>query len=118
MMRVFGYAPRLVQRMLAHLVAAPSTFNLVVSNIPGPREPMYLLGCELEEAYPVVPLADRHALSIGMTTIQDEACFGVYADCEAIPDADLLAECIDSSVQELVAVADGGRRLSIRAPGG
>jgi diacylglycerol O-acyltransferase len=107
-LRAFGYAPHMVQKTLAHLVAAPSTFNLVVSNIPGPREPMYLLGCELEEAYPVVPIADRHAVSIGMTTIKDEACFGVYADCKALPDADLLADCIDASVQELVAIADQG----------
>ena len=106
MLRAFGYAPRVVQRTLAHLVAAPSTFNLVVSNIPGPREPMYLLGCELEEAYPVVPIADRHAVSIGMTTVQDEACFGIYADCEALPDADLLADCIDEAVQELLGVSD------------
>lgn len=105
-LRAFGYAPRLVQKVLAHLVAAPSTFNLVVSNIPGPREPMYLLGCELEEAYPVVPIADRHALSIGMTTIKDEACFGVYADSEALPDADLLADCLEVSVDQLLALAD------------
>jgi hypothetical protein len=87
-------------------VTGPRTFNLVVSNIPGPREPLYLLGCELEEAYPVVPIADRHALSIGMTTIKDEACFGIYADCEALPDADLLAESIDASIEELLAIAD------------
>ena len=104
LLRAAGYAPRLVQKTLAHLMAAPSTFNLVVSNIPGPREPMYLLGCELEEAYPVVPIADRHALSIGMTTIKDEACFGIYADCEALPDADLLADCIEASVDELLAM--------------
>ena len=105
-LRAFGYAPRTIQKTLAHLVAAPRSFNLVVSNIPGPREPLYLLGCELQEAYPVVPIADRHALSIGMTTIQDEACFGIYADCDALPDADLLADCIDASVQELLAIAD------------
>jgi diacylglycerol O-acyltransferase / wax synthase len=105
-LRAFGYAPRTVQKVFAHLVADPRTFNLVVSNIPGPREPLYLLGCELEEAYPVVPIADRHALSIGMTTIKDEACFGIYADCEALPDADLLADCVDESVEELLAVAD------------
>ena len=61
---------------------------------------------ELREAYPVVPIADRHALSIGMTTIKDEACFGIYADCEALPDADLLADCIEASVDELLAIAD------------
>jgi len=114
-LRAFSYAPRLIQKVLAHLVAAPSTFNLVVSNIPGPREPMYLLGCELEEAYPVVPIADRHALSIGMTTIKDEACFGVYADSEALPDADLLARCIEVSVDQLLALADQ-RPVDVGAP--
>lgn len=106
LLRAIEYAPRTLQKVLAHLVAAPSAFNLVVSNIPGPREPMYLLGCELEEAYPVVPIADRHAISIGMTTIKDEACFGIYADHDALPDAELLADCIDSSVQGLLAIAD------------
>jgi WS/DGAT/MGAT family acyltransferase len=105
-LRAFSYAPRTFQKAFAHLVTGPRTFNLVVSNIPGPREPLYLLGCELEEAYPVVPIADRHALSIGMTTIKDEACFGIYADCEALPDADLLAESIDASIEELLAIAD------------
>jgi WS/DGAT/MGAT family acyltransferase len=114
MLHAFEYAPRLIQRTLAHLVAAPSTFNLVVSNIPGPREPMYLLGCQLEEAYPVVPLADRHAVSIGMTTIQDEACFGIYADQDTLAEADLLARCIDSSVQELLELA--GERSMRAAP--
>ena len=40
----------------------------------------------------MVPIADRHALSIGVTTIRDQACFGVYADARLLPDADLLAE--------------------------
>ncbi len=105
-LQAIGYAPRMIQKTLAHLMAAPSTFNLVVSNIPGPRQPMYLLGCELEEAYPVVPLADRHAVSIGMTTIKSEACFGIYADRQALPDAELLADCIDSSIDELLALAE------------
>jgi diacylglycerol O-acyltransferase / wax synthase len=99
----FGYAPRTVQRVLAHLVASPRAFNLVVSNIPGPRQPLYMLGCELEESYPVVPIADRHGVAIGMTTIKDEACFGVYADRESVPDSDLLAEFLDESVEELLA---------------
>jgi WS/DGAT/MGAT family acyltransferase len=98
----FGYAPRTVQRVLAHLVSSPRAFNLVVSNIPGPRQPLYMLGCELEESYPVVPIADRHGVAIGMTTIKDEACFGVYADRESVPDADLLAEFLDESVEELL----------------
>jgi diacylglycerol O-acyltransferase / wax synthase len=101
----FGHAPRTLQKVLARLVASPRVFNLVVSNIPGPRQPLYMLGCELEEVYPVVPIADRHALSIGMTTIKDEAFFGIYADRELLPDADVLAGCLDESIEELVEIA-------------
>jgi diacylglycerol O-acyltransferase / wax synthase len=103
-LKILSYAPHTVQHALSHLAAGPRAFNLVVSNIPGPREPLYMLGCELEEVYPVVPIADRHALSIGVTTIKDEAFFGVYADRESLPDADLLAECLDESVDELLAL--------------
>ena len=62
-----------------------------------------MLGCPLEAAYPVVPLADSHALSVGMTTVGDRACFGVYADREALPDADTLARDIDAAITELLA---------------
>jgi diacylglycerol O-acyltransferase len=98
------YAPRRVQYAASQLVASPRIFNLTVSNIPGPREPLYLLGCELEEAYPVVPVADRHAVSIGMTTVGDGAFFGVYADRRSMPDADQLAEDIDEELDDLMAL--------------
>jgi diacylglycerol O-acyltransferase len=102
-LRAVRFVPRLVQHAVSRLIASPRTFNLTVSNIPGLRQPMYMLGCELEEAYPVVPIADEHALSIGMTTVKDRACFGLYADREALPDADRLAEGVDASVDELLA---------------
>jgi diacylglycerol O-acyltransferase len=97
-----AYAPRLARAAVARLAASPRTFNLTVSNIPGPRDPLYMLGCELEEVFPVVPIADQHALSIGMTTIREQAFFGIYADCRSMPDADLLAECLDEAIDELL----------------
>ena len=45
-------APSVVQRAMSRLVASPRTFNVVVSNIPGPQLPMWMLGCRLREAYP------------------------------------------------------------------
>jgi diacylglycerol O-acyltransferase len=102
-LRAVRFVPRLVQHAISRLAASPRTFNLTVSNIPGLRKPMYMLGCELEEAYPVVPIADEHALSIGMTTVKDRAFFGLYADREALPDADHLAEAVEASVDELLA---------------
>jgi diacylglycerol O-acyltransferase len=102
-LKLVGYAPHQLQHVVSRLVSSPRTFNLVVSNIPGPREPLYMRGCELQEVYPIVPLADRHALSIGITTIKDGAFFGIYADRESLPDAELLARDIDASVDELLA---------------
>jgi hypothetical protein len=65
-----------------------------------------MAGCPLEEAYPVVPLADRHALSIGFTTVADHGFFGIYADKKTVPDADELAGAVESSLDELLQTAD------------
>jgi diacylglycerol O-acyltransferase len=104
-LKALGYTPHRVQHLASRMVASPRAFNLVVSNIPGPREPLYMLGCELEEAYPIVPLADRHSVSIGVTTIKDSAFFGIYADRWSLPDAELLARYIDEAIEELIALS-------------
>jgi diacylglycerol O-acyltransferase / wax synthase len=101
-MTAVKYLPRPAQHAITRKIASPTTFNLTVSNIPGPRQPMYMLGCELEAAYPVVPIADKHAISIGMTTIGDLACFGLYAAREMLPDSDQLAASMDASIDELL----------------
>jgi hypothetical protein len=54
-----------------------------------------------------VPLADNHGVSIGMTTVAGEACFGVYADADALPEADELADAILDSIDELAGVPAG-----------
>jgi diacylglycerol O-acyltransferase len=102
------HTPGVVQHAISRVLASPRTFNLVVSNIPGPTEPMYLLGCPLQAIYPIVPLTDRHAVSIGMTTIGERACFGVYADREALPDAGALAADIDDALTELLMLTPRG----------
>ncbi len=104
-LRAAEHSPRIVQQAISRVVASPHTFNLVVSNIPGPAEPLFMLGCPLEAAYPVVPLADRHAVSVGMTTVHGQACFGIYADREALPDVGALAREIDGAISELLAEA-------------
>lgn len=98
-----SYAPRPVRRLASKVLASPYLSNLTVSNIPGPQMPLYLLGCEAKRAYPVVPLTDGHGISIGMTTIQDQACFGIYAQAELAQDADRLARGIDEEIDLLLA---------------
>jgi hypothetical protein len=82
-------------------------FNLTVSNIPGPRIPLYMLGAELTEAYPVVPLSEQHALSIGMFSYRDHMCFGLYADPEVLPEVRELPKLLD---REIAALARPPRR--------
>lgn len=101
LLRLIAYMPRTIQHYFSRLASSPRTFDLVVSNIPGPRQPLWMLGCELREAYPVVPMADRHSVSIGLTTVRDEVFLGVYADRETLPEADRLATLIDRSFEEL-----------------
>jgi diacylglycerol O-acyltransferase / wax synthase len=99
---LLGLAPGPVQRLASRLIASPRAFNLVVSNIPGPREDAYMCGCRLRETYPVVPLSDRHTLSIGFTSVGDRGCFGLYADRDALPDVDDLAAHVDAALDELL----------------
>jgi diacylglycerol O-acyltransferase len=104
-LQALGLAPRIVQQLAAHAAASSRAYNLTISNIPGPPQPVWMRGCRLEAAHPVIPLSDRHALSIGLTTIGDGAHFGVYCDRKRIPDADMLAGRIDLAVDELLALA-------------
>lgn len=98
-------APRRVRRLASRVLASPHLSNLTISNIPGPRAPLYLLGCEAVRAYPVVPLTGGHGISIGMTTVHDEACFGVYAQDELAVDAERIAAGIDAAIDELLALS-------------
>jgi diacylglycerol O-acyltransferase / wax synthase len=99
--RSLSFAPSPVRGMVSRMIASPRTFNLTVSNIPGPPEPLYMLGCPLAEVYPVVPIPERHALSIGVTTVGDGAFFGLYADPRSLPGIDGLAGEIDLAIDEL-----------------
>ena len=99
--RSLGFAPSPLQGMVSRLIASPRTFNLTVSNIPGPPGKLYMRGCPLAEVYPVVPITERHALSIGVTTVGDGAFFGLYADPESLPGIDGLADEIGLAIDEL-----------------
>lgn len=116
-LKAAALTPATVQQALSRMVASPRAFNLVVSNIPGPAVPMYMVGCELRATYPVVPLADRHAVSVGVVTVNDLACFGVYADPQLLPDVHSLARDIDDEITDLLACAQAGSSVLQREPG-
>jgi WS/DGAT/MGAT family acyltransferase len=108
-----GLLPDPLKNRAARLASSSRVFNLTVSNIPGPRFPVYLLGAELQEAYPVVPLGGEHSLSIGMFTYRDHLFFGLYADPEALPEVTELPDLLNA---EVLALAGASRRRR-RGPG-
>lgn len=104
------FAPAPVKDYAARFAGSARVYNLTVSNVPGPRTPIYMAGCELVEAYPVVPLSQDHAVSIGIFSYTQSVFFGLYADPQALPDVEALADALRSASLELVGE---GRRASI-----
>ncbi len=97
-----GFAsPTLVARA-ARLQAHQRLFNLVVTNVPGPQQPLYLLGRRMQAIYPLVPLAANTAVGIAVLSYDGRLNFGLVADYDALPDLDLLAADLEASIAELV----------------
>ncbi len=105
-----GLLPPPLRTVAARAVAAPRTYNLTISNIPGPDLPLYVLGAELVEAHPVVPIAAGHALSIGIFTYRSRVTFGLYADPQAFPQVRTLPAALDESLRELTRAFGRGTR--------
>ncbi len=98
-----GFAPPTLHAVGARLGSGLSrrVFNLVVTNVPGPQMPLYSGGARMEAAYPVVPLAKGQAVSIGLTSYDGGVYYGLNADRDAMPDVDVLAQCLVDALDEL-----------------
>jgi diacylglycerol O-acyltransferase len=70
-------------------------FNLVISNIPGPRTRLALGGAEMEHYYPVSTIADGQGLNITLQSYRDILDFSIVADREMVPDVDHLADLLE-----------------------
>lgn len=96
-----AYAPGGLLAGAARLASRGPWFNLVVSNIPGPQQPMYLAGARLVANYPSLPLGENSALSIACSSLSGTMAFGLTGDWDGMPDLDRLALALDESVAEL-----------------
>ena len=85
-------------------------FNLVVTNVPGPQQPLYAGGARLLATYPVMPLSRGQALAVGLTSYDGSVYFGLNADRHAMPDLDVLAQAVDEALTELRESPRGGGR--------
>ncbi len=100
-----AYAPGGMLATAARLASRGPWFNLVVSNIPGPQQAMYLAGARLLATYPSLPIGENASLSIACTSLGGTMAFGLTGDWDGMPDIELLASAMDDSLSELCKAA-------------
>lgn len=114
-----GLLPPPLRTPVAKALASPRAFNLTISQSPAPRGTISVLGCELEEVYSVVPIAEGHALAIGLVRYRQELFFGCYADPDALPEARELPARLEAEMRALARRSrPAGRRGPRTARGG
>jgi diacylglycerol O-acyltransferase len=104
--RFNDFAPPTLLAQAARINFSTRLFNLVVTNVPGPQVPLYVLGRELEDCFPVGFLPPNQALFIAIMSYNGGINFGLLADYDAIDDIDLLTEGIEAAIAELTELAD------------
>jgi diacylglycerol O-acyltransferase len=100
-----GFAPPTILSQAARLQARQRFFNLVVTNVPGPQFPLYLLGHRMQVLYPVVPLARRQALGIAVMSYDGHLGFGLLGDYDALPDLEQIARDLRTAIASLARAA-------------
>jgi len=100
-----GFAPPTILSQAARLQARQRFFNLVVTNVPGPQFPLYVLGRRLQVLYPVVPLARRQALGIAVMSYDGHLGFGLLGDFDALPELEAIASDMKWAISSLARAA-------------
>jgi len=111
--RLTDFAPPTIASQAARLQPAQRFFNLVVTNVPGPQFPLYLMGRPMSSIFPLVPLARRQALCVGIMSYNGQIDFGLVGDYDAMADLDSFALDLEGAIVEAVAAAppgDGSQR--------
>src|SRR5207248_10657085 len=88
--------------------------HLVVTNVPGPQFPLFLLGRRLDVLYPVVPLAQRQALGIAVMSYDGHLGFGLLGDYDGLPELELIAQELKRAIAALARAA--GLRTRAKRP--
>lgn len=103
LVRVSGTAPATLHAMGLRMASGLSQrmFNVMITNAPGPQEPLCLGGIELLETYPVSPLIRNQALSIGLTSYAGHVYYGFNGDRDAMSDLDVLTSSLYEALDEL-----------------
>jgi diacylglycerol O-acyltransferase / wax synthase len=109
-----GFAPPTIMAQAARLMGRQRFFNLVVTNVPGPQFPLYLLGRRMLDPFPMVPLAKNQALGIALLSYDGHINFGLVGDYDLLWDLEEFAADLEESLTELAGAA--GVDLTEREP--
>lgn len=102
-------APPTILAQASRLNFSTRLFNLIVTNIPGPQVPLYVLGRELQDLFPIAFLPTGHALAVAIMSYNGQIGYGLLGDYDALPDIDVIAEGLDASLTELLVAAEAKR---------
>ena len=110
-----GFAPPTIMGQAARLMSRQRFFNLVITNVPGPQIPLYMLGRRALDPFPLVPLAKNQGLGIAIMSYDGRMDFGLVGDYDVMYDLDDLALDLQESLAELAQAAGQGSLRDGRA---
>jgi diacylglycerol O-acyltransferase / wax synthase len=108
--KITDFAPTTIASQAARLQPAQRFFNLVVTNVPGPQLPLYVLGRKMESIFPMVPLARRQALCVGIMSYDGQVNFGLIGDYDAMADLDSFALDLEAAVREAIGTVGAAKK--------
>jgi WS/DGAT/MGAT family acyltransferase len=83
------------------LVTALQPYNLIITNVPGPDYPLFLLGARMQQMYPQLPLFENQGLGIAVLSYCGKLNWGLVADWDVVPDLGRLIRALEASFEEL-----------------
>jgi len=99
---MFGAAMRILPRV--PIMRSPA-YNLVLSNVPGPRDQMYFLGCRMDAMYPLGPIIGGAGLNITVMSLNGGLGIGIIACPDLLPDLWDIADAFPDALKELLECA-------------
>jgi WS/DGAT/MGAT family acyltransferase len=103
MMAVAEWTPSVLLSLGARAASGP--INMIVTNVPGPQAPLYLLGCRLLEVFPQVPLLQTTGIGVALFSYDGKLCWGINADYELVPDLRHFVRALEQALARLASAA-------------
>ena len=101
LMKMAEVAPSSAMALISKAAALP--INMIVTNVPGPQFPLYLLGAKLEAPLPFVPLIENTGLGVALFSYDGKLCWGLNADYDLVPDLETFREFVLDSFNRIIA---------------